>query len=199
MIIMDSYITGNTIKKLRIMKGLTQSRLAEQISVSSKTVSKWETGHGLPDISMIEPLSKALGVCVPELFSGDITRNRNVSANILKTRFHVCPICRNIITSIGEAYISCCGVKLPALEADECDDSHCFCIEPTEDEIFVAINHEMTKTHYILFLAMVTTDKIEMVKLYPEGNAQARFKRRGSGLLLGCCNKYGLFKQRIGR
>ena len=69
---MDNYITGATIKRLREAKGITQTQLAEQIGVSSKAVSKWETGRGIPDISLIEPLSKALGVSIIELMSGII-------------------------------------------------------------------------------------------------------------------------------
>ncbi|MBR6780572.1 MAG: helix-turn-helix transcriptional regulator, partial [Clostridia bacterium] len=93
---MDTYITGATVKKLREAKGLTQSQLAEQIGVSSKAVSKWETAKGLPDISLIEPLSEALGVSVMELMSGETVTNRNTSANILFSKFYVCPVCGNI-------------------------------------------------------------------------------------------------------
>lgn len=57
---MNTYITGTIIKRLRENKNLTQGELAEKIGVSSKAVSKWETGKGLPDISLIEPLSSAL-------------------------------------------------------------------------------------------------------------------------------------------
>ena len=78
---MDTYITGQTIKRLREAKGLTQIQLAERIGVSGKAVSKWETLKGLPDISLIEPLAKALGVSVIELMSGDTIINKNVSTN----------------------------------------------------------------------------------------------------------------------
>lgn len=69
-LIMNTYITGTTIRKLREAKGMTQLQLAEEIGVSSKAVSKWETAKGLPDISLIEALSQALGVSVMELMSG---------------------------------------------------------------------------------------------------------------------------------
>ena len=61
---MNAYITGLTIKGLREKKGITQAELAEQIGVSDKAVSKWETAKGLPDITLIEPIAKALGVSV---------------------------------------------------------------------------------------------------------------------------------------
>lgn len=55
---MNQYVTGGTIRKLRERKNLTQSQLAERIGVSDKTVSKWETGKGYPDISLLEPIAK---------------------------------------------------------------------------------------------------------------------------------------------
>ena len=118
---MDNYITGATIRKLREAKGITQTQLAEKIGVSSKAVSKWETAKGLPDITLIEPLSQALGVLVIELMSGDTITNKNISSNILRSKFYVCPICGNIIRTTGDALVSCCGITLPPLEAEETD------------------------------------------------------------------------------
>lgn len=194
---MDNYITGATIKRLREEKGITQTQLAEQIGVSGKTVSKWETAKGLPDITLIEPLSGALGVSVIELMSGDTVTNKNVSSNILRSRFYVCPICGNIIRTTGDALISCCGITLPALEAEETDEMHEIKIEKVEDEYFVKVNHEMTKTHFISFIAHITSDKVQFVKLYPEGNAETRFQLRGKGCLYIYCNRHGLMKKRI--
>ena len=196
---MNTYITGPTIKSLREAKGITQSDLAEKIGVSSQAISKWETSKGLPDITLIEPLSKALGVSVMELMSGDTVINRNVSCNLLRSKFYVCPVCGNIIHSSGEAVISCCGISLPPLEAEEVDENHEICIEKVEDENFVTVNHPMEKSHYISFIAYVTGDKMNLVKLYPEGNAETRFQLRGPGFIYIYCNKHGLMKQRISR
>lgn len=194
---MDNYITGATIKRLREAKGITQTQLAEQIGVSSKTVSKWETAKGLPDITLIEPLSQALGVSVIELMSGNTVTNKNVSSNILRSKFYICPICGNIIRTTGDALISCCGITLPALEAEETDEAHVIKIEKVEDEYFVSIDHEMKKTHFISFIAHLTSDKVNFIKLYPEGNAEARFQLRGRGYLYIYCNKHGLMKKKI--
>lgn len=68
---MDKYVTGAVIRKLRENKNMTQEELAEKVFVSSKAVSKWETGQGFPDISLIEPLAQALGISVIELLSGE--------------------------------------------------------------------------------------------------------------------------------
>ena len=194
---MNSYITGTAIKNLREAKGITQAELAARIGISSKTVSKWETAKGFPDISLIEPLAKALGVSVLELMSGDVVTNRNLSANMLRSKFYVCPICGNAIHTLGDPVISCCGITLPALEAEEIDEFHSLSIENVEDEHFVQIRHEMTKTHYISFLAYVTSDRLQMVKLYPEGNAETRMQLRGRGYLYLYCNKHGLMKQKV--
>ena len=194
---MNTYITGATIKRLREEKGLTQTQLAEIIGVSSKAVSKWETAKGLPDITLIEPLSKALGVSVMELMSGDTVINKNVSSNILRSNFYVCPVCGNIIRTTGDAVISCCGITLPTLEAEEADEAHEIKIEKVEDEYFVTVKHEMTKTHFISFIAHLTSDKVHFVKFYPEGNAETRLQLRGKGYLYIYCNKHGLMKQRV--
>ncbi len=93
---MDQYVTGKMIKKLRESRGLTQSALADILMISDKTISKWETGKGYPDISLLEGLSKALNISITELLLGQNIDNKNVSANMLKTSFYVCPICRYI-------------------------------------------------------------------------------------------------------
>ena len=194
---MDTYITGAVIKRLREDKNLTQSELAEKIGVSSKAVSKWETGKGLPDISLIEPLSSALGVSVMELMSGDTVINKNISSNVLRSKFYVCPVCNNVIRAMGDVVISCCGIKLPPIEAEDVDEQHQITIEKVEDEHFITVNHDMTKSHFISFITYLTTDRVQFVKLYPEGNAETRFQFRGSGYLYIYCNKHGLMKKKI--
>ena len=194
---MDTYITGSTIKSLREKKGITQAQLAECLGVSSKAVSKWETAKGLPDITLIEPLAKALSVSVMELISGDTIVNKNTSSNILRSKFYVCPICNNIISAVGDAVISCCGISLPPLEAEEVDDDHAITVEKVEDEHFITVNHGMTKTHFISFIAYLTTDRVQFVKFYPESDAQTRFQLRGRGYIYLYCNKHGLMKKKI--
>lgn len=194
---MNTYITGNVIKRLREAKGMTQSELGEQIGVSSKAVSKWETAKGLPDIALIEPLAGALGVSVMELMSGDTVINKNVSCNILRSKFYVCPVCGNILYAAGDAVISCCGITLPALEPEETDESHRIRIQSVEDEHFITVAHDVTKSHYISFVAFVTTDRIQLIKFYPEGNAETRLQLRGSGFLYVYCNQHGLMRQKL--
>ena len=194
---MNTYVTGLTIKQLREKQHLTQLELAERIGVSSKTVSKWETGKGLPDISLLQPLAQALGISLIELMNGEHITNRNISANMLRCKFYVCPRCGNIIHSTGSAVISCCGITLPPLEAEEADDDHSITVENVEDEHFITVHHPMTKDHFISFVAFVTSDRIQLVKLYPEGNAETRLQLRGMGRLYYYCNRHGLFQKKL--
>ena len=194
---MNSYITGPAIKRFREEKCLTQAQLAQIIGVSDKAVSKWETGRGLPDISLVEPLAKTLGVSVPELMNGEQILNKNRSANVQRTKFCVCPICGNVLMSMGDAVVSCCGVALPPLEAEDAADAHEIRVQQVEDEHFITVAHPMTREHFITFLAFVSSDRVEFVKLYPEGNAETRMQLRGHGWLYACCNRHGLFKKRI--
>ena len=194
---MNTYVTGITVKALREAKRLTQAELAGLVGVTSKAVSKWETAKGLPDITLIEPLAMALGVSVAELMSGERIINNNKSSNMLRTRFYVCPVCGNVIHCTGETAVSCCGITLPALEADDIDENHKIVIEKVEDEHCITVAHSMTKEHYISFIAFITCDRIQYVKLYPEGNAETRLHLRGSGYLYIYCNRHGLMKQKI--
>lgn len=194
---MNTYITGAVIRKLREEKNMTQLQLAEMVGVSDKAVSKWETSKGLPDISLIEPLAKALGVSVVEFMSGESVTNRNTSSNIMFSKFYVCPVCGNVMHSTGAAVMSCCGITLPPLEAEENDDEHTVTIENVEDEKFITVHHDMTKSHFISFAAYVTSDRMQFVKFYPEGNAETRMQFRGRGYLYIYCNRHGLMRKKV--
>lgn len=190
---MDQYITSAVIKQLREDRGMTQAELADKLCVSDKTVSKWETGKGYPDITLLEPIAKAFQVSLTELLTGDLVNNTNISANMLRSKFYVCPVCGNIFHSMGEAQITCHGIVLPPLEAEQEDESHKITVEEVEDEYYVTADHEMTKEHYISFMAAVTPDRVQIVKLYPEGNAETRFKRSMTKAIYYYCNRDGLF------
>ncbi len=193
---MDHYVTGAAIKALREKAGMTQAELAERLCVSDKTVSKWETGRGFPDVSLLEPLGRVLHISVPELLCGRTIVNGNRGANMLKSLFYTCPVCGNVLFARGNAMVSCCGIQLPPLEAEEPDPAHRLTVQRTEDEIYVSAEHPMSKEHFLSFIAYMTPDRCEIRALYPEGSADARFFRRGSGRLYACCNRHGLFMQK---
>lgn len=191
---MNRYVTGAMIKRLREARKMTQQQLAEKMNVSDKAISKWETGRGYPDISLIEPLSAALGISMIELFSGEDVVNTNRASDLLRMKLYVCPICGNVIQSTGEAVVSCCGITLPPLEAEPADEAHPLRVERIEDEYYVTVEHEMSKAHYISFLAAAGGDGFAIRKLYPEGGADARFKISGTRYFLYYCNRHGLFQ-----
>ena len=193
---MDSYINGEVIKTLREKKNMTQAQFASLIGVSDKAVSKWETGRGLPDITLVGSIANALGISVGELFAGEKIVNKNISASMLRSRLYICPICGNSIRSVGEAAISCCGVSLPPVETDESDEEHKINIERIEDELYVTVDHPMTKEHYITSIMYRTSDREETVRLYPEGSCACRFFPRGRGEIIVTCNRHGAYKVR---
>ncbi len=84
---MDQKLTGQFIAKVRKEKGLTQRELADILLISDKTVSKWETGGGLPEVSLMLPLCKELGITVNELLSGKRLSaseyQKNAEANLM--------------------------------------------------------------------------------------------------------------------
>jgi len=190
---MNQYVTGAVIKELREKNKMTQLQLAEKLGVSDKCISKWETGKGYPDITLLEPIADAFRISVTELISGNTIHNENVSANMLRSKFYVCPVCGNVIHSMGEAVIQCHGVTLLPAEAEPTDEKHVTMIERVEDEYYVRIDHEMTKEHYISFVAALSSDGIQIIKLYPEGAAEVRIKRRGVRKICFFCNRDGLF------
>ncbi len=190
---MNQYVTGTVIRELREKNKMTQLQLAEKLGVTDKSVSKWETGKGYPDITLLEPIANIFGISVTELISGNTVQNANVSSNMLRSKFYVCPVCGNCIHSMGEASIHCHGVQLMPVDAEQTDEQHMVFIERVEDEYYVRIDHSMTKKHYISFMAAVSSDGIQMVKLYPEGNAETRFKIKGVKRIFFYCNRDGLF------
>ena len=209
---MNQYVTGSTIKNLREKAKLTQCELASLLNVSDKTVSKWETGRGFPDIVFLEPLAQVLKVSIIELLSGKEVVNQNKNAKIQRSKFYVCPICGNVIFSVGEALISCCGLELLPLECEnlaenpenlgnpkegELAKSHEITVENSDSDLFVSLNHPMEKEHYICWLAVVRLNSVEIIKLYPEQNAEARIKFGRRIKIFAYCNRHGLFEVKI--
>ena len=191
---MDNYVTGAAIRRQREDKKLTQEELAARIHVSAKAVSKWETGRGFPDISLLEPLAGALDISVTELLSGTAVRNGNKAGNMLRGKIYVCPVCGNAICATGEAVVSCCGIALPPQEAEDADEDHGIRVEVSEDEYWVSMRHPMTREHSVSFLMAVSDQGVQFVKLYPEGNAEARFSISRVKDLYAYCNRHGLFR-----
>lgn len=192
---MNEYITGKTIKELREKNKLTQNELANLLGVTDKTISKWETGKGYPDIEMLEPLSQVFHVSIIELLNGNLITNSNVSSNLLKSKFYVCPVCGNVITSIGESLVMCHGITLPPCVVEEDDGT--INIENIENEYYVTINHLMNKKNYVSFIAAVGSEGIQIKKLYPESNPEAYFRIAGVRYIYYYSNIEGLFYKKL--
>ena len=196
---MDQIRTGELIRQLRMHKGLTQRQLAERINVSDKAVSKWETGNGCPDVSLLPELAETLGTDVSVLLCGRIDKNESEKGNMKKLRFYVCSNCGNVITSTSDAAVSCCGKRLSPLEAVKAPENEMLCTEEIDNELFISSEHEMTKDHYISFVAFLNDSTVMIFKQYPEWNLQAAMPVYRSGRLVWYCTKHGLQYQELRR
>lgn len=194
---MDCTKVGNLIFQLRSEKNMTQKQLASAMNISDRTISKWERGLGSPDVSLLNELSNILEVNIEKILSGTLNVNELDIGNMQKTKFYVCPCCNNLLFSTGESEISCCGRKLFALHAMEQDNSHCLIVEEVENEYFITTNHEMSKSHFISFVAYVACDRVLLVKLYPEQTMEIRFPKMHGCQLYAFCNQHGLSKRKI--
>lgn len=192
---MDCTKVGRLLYNLRKEKGMTQKEVANKMNISDKAISKWERGLGCPDISLLSDLSNIFGVNIEKILEGELSINDTDGGNMKRIKFYVCSNCGNIINTTGLGEISCCGRKLNPLKAIEIDDKHSMKIEQIENDYFITINHEMTKEHYISFVAYVIFDRVHLVKLYPEQNAELRIPIMQRGDLYIYCNKHGLMTQ----
>lgn len=194
---MDCVKIGRLICTLRRECGLTQRALADQMHISDKAVSKWERGLGCPDVSLLPELSGILGVQLEDLLAGELDANDLVGGNMKKLKFYICPQCGNVLTATAEAAVSCCGKKLAAMQPKKAADDQKLSVEKIENDYFITSDHEMTKEHYITFVALLTGDAIMLRKQYPEWNLQARIPQFGHGMLVWHCNQHGLFYQLV--
>ncbi|MGN0106750.1 MAG: helix-turn-helix domain-containing protein [Hominilimicola sp.] len=192
---MDLEKTGQLLCRLRKERGMTQKQVADRLNISAKTVSKWECGGGFPDVSVLRELSGLLGVNSEQILSGSMEKNEEENGNMKRIKFYVCPSCGSIMTASGEAEISCCGRKLTAIEPKACDEKHCLNVETVENDFYITFNHEMTKEHYLNFVAYVGVDRMMLVRLYPEQGGEVRFPQMYGGKLYFGCNKHGLFEK----
>lgn len=194
---MDKQKTGAMIRALRKEKGYTQQQLAELLNVSTKTISKWETAAGYPDISMITKLAQVLNTTSEQLLQGDLPKVFQNGENMKRVQFYQCDICGNLLSSTGNATVSCCGHKLMPLKVQPMDEFHMMHIEELDDDSFIAFAHNMTKTHYIRFVAWVSYDRLTLVRMYPEQNAELHINLPRRGEVYVCCSRDGLFRMRL--
>lgn len=194
---MDNVKIGQLILKLRKENNMTQLQLAEKMGISDKAVSKWERGLGCPDIELLTELSEIFGVDLEKLLSGEMKSNGILGGNLKKICFYVCPVCGNVITSISDTGVSCFGKKLKMLKPEKAEENNRLNVEIIENEYFISSDHEMTREHYISFIAFLTGDTLILRKQYPEWNLQTRLPFFSHGRLIWYCTRHGLFYQNL--
>lgn len=194
---MQNNKVGILIRTLRQECNMTQKQLADKLNISDKTVSKWERGLGMPDISLIPEISDLLGIDTQNLLAGDMTPNNFVGGNMKNTKYFVCPSCHNITLCTGEAEVSCCGKKLAVQSMKKAEEREKLSVQVIEGDWYITSNHPMDKTHYISFVALATGDRVQIIKQYPEWNLGVRIPGRGHGMLIWYCTDHGLLYQFI--
>lgn len=190
---MDMKKSGELLNRLRISKNMTQKQIADILKISPKTVSKWERGRGFPDISYVSELAEILGVSTDSLLSGDISKNAEEAVSMKKTKFYVCPHCHSFMQGTGESEVVCCGSRVDACAVGESTAAHGMKIKEDDGQWYISFNHEMTKEHYIGFVAYVTFDRVLTVRMYPEQSGEVRIPKMYGGCFYYYCSRHGLF------
>ncbi len=191
---MDCTKVGALIKNLRKEKQMTQKDIAGWMNISDKTISKWERGLGCPDVTLLSELSGILGVSIEKILTGELNKKNRDGSNMKLIKFYVCSNCSNVINSLSHAEICCCGRKIEALTVQSENIEHQINLIDIEDEYYLTMDHPMTKTHFISFVACVGFDRVILIKLYPEQNAELRIPKLHRGKLYAYCSIHGLWK-----
>ena len=133
-----------------------------------------------------------MGAVLPTIKRWSGVENSNVAANLKKSTFYVCPECKNVIWSAGEAVVSCCGNALEPLMAKTGADALDATVEMSDGRQRVHVAHPMSKDNHLLFIAAVGDDLVRIKRLYPEQEASAEFDLQGPCKLYTYASSYGL-------
>lgn len=194
---MDQGQIGDLLAALRRERGMTQRQVAAVLSVSDQAVSKWERGLGCPDVSLLPGLAGLFGVSVERLLAGSLNINEREAGNMKRLKFYVCPDCGNLMTGTGGGELHCCGRKLEPLTPRPMDDDHAVMVQEVEEDWYITFSHPMEKGHFFRFAAWVGSERLVLVRLYPEQGGELRMPQmRGGGKLYFCCSRDGLFEQK---
>ena len=193
----DKEKIGTLIRSLRKEKGLTQKELAEILSVSDKTVSKWERGKGIPDISIMLSLSNIFGIEIEKMLEGEIRYDEFITDNMEKTKYYICPQCGNIITSVKEVSLSCCGRRLENHIPKPAGDKGRLVFLKSDTGYGIMNHYPMTKDDYISFISIITEDRGLLIKTYPEWDKMYHISCFEKGIVVWYSKKDGLLYQII--
>ena len=154
-------------------------------------------GVGCPDISLLAELADIFQVDMEKLLSGELEERDVLPGNLKKMQFYVCPVCGNLITSMSQSDISCCGKKLEPLLLQKASEEEMLNVEVIENEYYISTEHEMTREHSISFVALLTGDSLILKKQYPQWDLQVRIPVFAHGMLIWHCTRHGLFYQLV--
>lgn len=194
---MEERALGALVKALRKERGMTQKELAGRLHVTEQAVSRWERGVGCPEVGLLAQLCEIFGVSMSRLLEGNLTPGIPEVGNMKRIKFYVCPRCGNILTASGGGELHCCGRKLEPLKAAAADEAHSVKVETVEDEWYVTFSHPMEKDHYFRFAAVVGTERVLLVRLYPEQGGEFRIPQMRRHKLYLCCSRDGLFEVKL--
>ncbi|MDD5930933.1 MAG: helix-turn-helix domain-containing protein [Oscillospiraceae bacterium] len=194
---MEQLQTGALIRALRKERGMTQRELAELLHVTDRAVSKWERNLGCPDVGLLPQLAQIFGVSMAHLLRGDLAPNIPEVGNMRRLKFYVCPECGNVLTATGGGELHCCGRRLEPLAPKPMDEPHAVKVEPVEEDWYVTFSHPMEKDHYFRFAAFVGTERVLLVRLYPEQGGEFRIPPMRCGKLYLCCSRHGLYEVKV--
>ena len=148
-------------------------------------------------MSIVSALADIFGVSEKTILSGDLELNLEEAGNMKRTKFYVCPSCASFFEGTGNPQIICCGKQIEALDAKALDEEHAVNISEIEGDYYIEFNHEMTKEHYVSFVAFATGDQIQLYKQFPEWALQVHIPKKKHGMLLWFDTRDGLFYQYI--
>ena len=114
-----------------------------------------------------------------------------------RIKFYLCKECGNVLTETCVSDIFCCGEKLTYLKPQKIDKNHEIKVETIEEDFYIKFFHEMTKEHYINFLAYVSLDRFIFINLYPEQSGEVRLPKIPKGKLYFGCNLDGLWSHSL--
>ena len=192
---MEERSVGALIKTLRRERGMTQKELAAQLHVTEQAVSRWEREVGCPDVGLLTQICNMFGVSMTRLLQGDLAPAIPEVGNMKRVKFYVCPACGNILTAAGGGELHCCGRRLDPLKPQKADEAHGARVEAVEEDWYITFDHPMEKGHSLSFAALVTSDRLTLVRQWPEWDFQVRLPKRGRGFLYWYCTNHGLFRQ----
>ena len=135
-----------------------------------------------------------MGALMPTLKRWRKVENVNVSAHAARSVFYVCPTCGNVVWSMGEAVVACCGNTLEPLVARNNDGDLAAELEVADGCQRVSIDHPMSKDNHLLFVAAVGDDLVRIKRLYPEQEATAEFPLQGPSAVFAYGSNCGLIR-----